>query len=177
MHAEERGDRTITYLLEPSHPDTLRSRCSFLCGSSLHTVVKGNFEMFPEMNAHRKGNLIKMKPCNNTRAIHHHHHVFVCRKQITLILIKILFYLHLNYLCACWLFILQGGKNTICDAKTRVCVFCKFLIYYWKCGVRTWFYKHHEDYQTVCLWYNLLEIRWPESGAVHWPTTANEIGG
>lgn len=96
--------------------------------------------MFPEMKSHGKGNRIKMKLCKNTRAIHHHHHDFVCRKQITPILIEILFYLHLNYLCACWLFILRG-KNTICDAKTRVCVFCEFLIYYSKCGVRPWFYK------------------------------------
>lgn len=69
------------------------------------------------------------------------HHVFVCRKQITWILIEILFYLHLNYLCVCWLdSYLREKHEHIMWCKNVSVYLWVFLIYYSKCRVRIWSY-------------------------------------
>lgn len=130
--------------------------------------------LFPNSDDKQEWNEITRKPKayrDKTRIIHHHPS---CRKQITWILIEILFYLHLNYLCGCWLDSYLWEKHEHIMWCKNVCVYLwAFLIYYSKSMVLCSHMKHIKGpvFDTICL------RSTGQSWAVHWSTIANEIGG
>lgn len=105
------------------------------------------------------------------------HHVFVCRKQITWILIEILFYLHLNYLCGCLLdsYLREIHEHIMWCKNVCVCI-CEHFSYIIQ-SVESEYGLIHMKYIKGPVFDTIYLRSTGQSRAVHRPTIANEIGG